>query len=76
MAPTNVNNQMSGYDAIITWDEVTQSVADTPIVPDFYFIYFNGSPDPQGLFYFLGRSIDTQFTHYDVACGLNTCSIG
>ena len=69
MAPTNVNNQMSGYDAIITWDEVTQSVADTPIVPDFYFIYFNGSPDPQGLFYFLGRSIDTQFTHYDVAWG-------
>lgn len=69
MAPANVNSVMNGFDAIITWDEVTQSVANTPIVPDFYFIYFNGSPDPQGMYYFLGRSLGTQFTHYDVGWG-------
>lgn len=69
MAPTNVTNHMNGNDIIITWDDVTQTVADTPIVPDFYFIYFNGSSDPQGLFYFLGRSFNTQFTHYDVTLG-------
>ncbi len=69
MAPSNVTSIMNGFDAIITWDEVTQSVANTPIVPDFYFIYFNGSPDPMGLYYFLGRSLGTQFTHYDVGWG-------
>lgn len=69
MAPANVTNHISGNDIVITWDAVTQTVADTPIVPDFYFIYFNGSSDPEGLFYFLGRSFNTQFTHYDVTLG-------
>lgn len=69
MPPANVTTHINGYDYIITWDDVTQTVANTPITPDFYFIYFNGSPDPLGLFYFLGRSFNTQFTHYDVALG-------
>lgn len=69
MAPSNVTTHISGYDAIITWDDVTQTVINTPIVPDYYFIFFNGSSDPLGLFYFLGRSYNTQFMHYDVALG-------
>lgn len=69
MPPANVTNNLSGNDIVVTWDDVTQTVADTPIVIDYYFIYFNGSPDPLGLFYFLGRSFNTQYTHYDVVLG-------
>ncbi len=68
-APNNVTSHINGFDYIITWDDVTQTVANTPIMPDFYFIYFNGSADPLGLFYFLGRSLNTQFTHSDVVWG-------
>ncbi len=73
-APENVQLTMHGQDncnALITWDEVTQTIYNSPITPDFYFIYFNGSgdDDPNGLYYFLGRSFATQFTHNDVGLG-------
>jgi PKD repeat protein len=51
--PENVTIDMDGSSAIISWDAVTETIYNTPIVPDGYLVFFNGSPDPEGLFYFL-----------------------
>jgi|GEM_PF-1577797 PKD repeat protein len=67
--PANITLTMQDENGQISWDAVTLSVLNTPIVPDYYFVYFNGSSDPEGQYYFLGRSFGTQYVHYDVALG-------
>jgi len=67
--PEQVNITMDGYNALLTWDAVIENTHYQPLIPDYYFIYFNGSPNPEGLFYFLGMSPTNQFTHTNVAMG-------
>jgi hypothetical protein len=38
-APANVTIEIDGQEAVITWDEVTESIYDTPIEVSYYFIY-------------------------------------
>lgn len=66
--PENVAIVMDGYDAVISWDAVTQTIFDTPITPDFYLVFFNGSsdPEPDSEYYFLGISPTLSYTHLDV----------
>jgi len=66
--PENVAVIMDGYDAVITWDAVTQTIFDTPITPDFYLVFFNGSsdPEPDSEYYFLAISPTLSYTHLDV----------
>lgn len=61
--PSNVNIVMNGYHAVLTWDAVTETIYHTPIVPDFYFIYYNGSVNVDGQYYFHGLSTSTSYTH-------------
>ncbi len=63
-APENVMIVMDGSNAVISWDAVTETIFDTPIVPDYYLIFFNGSADPEGVFYYHGASMTLQYTHY------------
>ncbi len=67
--PESVEITMDGYDAVITWDPVTENEHNEPIEPDFYFVYFNGSSIETYPFYFLAQSFDAQHTHQAVGLG-------
>ncbi len=67
--PQNVAMAMNGYHAYITWDPVTQNTHDQPLTPDYYFVYYNGSQDPEGEYYFHGLSTTPEYTHYWVGLG-------
>ncbi|MEN6445086.1 MAG: SBBP repeat-containing protein [Candidatus Cloacimonas sp.] len=68
--PNNLVCVIDGYDAVLTWDAVTETIFDTPIVPDYYLVFYNGSANPDGEFYFLGATPDLTYTHSLV--GLHT----
>jgi len=71
-SPENVLITMQGqdnYDALVTWDAVTTDTHGNPLTPNYYFIYFNGSDNTGGLYYFLGLSYTTQYTHSNVGLG-------
>jgi PKD repeat protein len=67
--PENLQISMSGAHAQLSWDAVTQTIFDTPIVPDYYFIYFNGSSYETNPFYFLGLSHTLTYQHDNVGLG-------
>ncbi len=64
--PTGVETAMLGYDMHISWDAVTETIFDTPITPDGYLVFYNGSEDPDGEFYFHGFSPGLSYIHYYV----------
>ncbi|MDY0150922.1 MAG: hypothetical protein RBS43_01460 [Candidatus Cloacimonas sp.] len=60
----------SGVDATISWNAVTNTIPpyNTPITPDGYIVLYNETPyEDERLYYFLGRSYITSYTHHDVA---------
>ncbi|HPI42519.1 MAG TPA: SBBP repeat-containing protein [Candidatus Cloacimonas acidaminovorans] len=61
--PNNLVCVMDGYNAVLTWDAVTETIFDTPIVPDYYLVFYNGSANPEGEFYFHGATPDLTYTH-------------
>lgn len=63
--------QMQGYDAHITWDPITTDEQGQPMQPEYYFLYFNGSQNPEGDYYFLAPIPypTTQYIHYGVGRG-------
>lgn len=65
--PENVTILMNGYDAVISWDEVIQTIYDSPFTPDGYLVFYNGSSDPEnGLYYYLAVTTDLTHTHIRV----------
>ncbi len=65
--PENVQLTMSSTTAQISWDAVTEDIANNPITPDMYIVYFNGqntSADED--FYFLATTTDLSYTHVNV----------
>ncbi len=67
LEPQNVEIVIQGANANITWEPVTQSVLFTPFDPDCYLVFYNGSTDIDGEYYFHGLSNNCSYTHYDVA---------
>jgi len=56
-------------DAVISWDAVTQTIPpyNSSITPDGYIVLYNETPyENDRLYYFLGRSFSTNYTHHDV----------
>lgn len=45
----NTEIAINGYDAIVSWEQMQTEDSE---IPDFYFLYFNGSDEPEGEFYF------------------------
>ena len=66
-APTNIQVNISGNDAIISWNEVDTTVVGTPIDVDYYIIYYSEIPYQDSLFFYLWFTPDTTFTHQGVA---------
>lgn len=65
--PQGVALVIDGYDAVITWEPVTQNIYNTPITVPYYFIYGAVVPDPDySQQVFLGYSTETTFRHLGV----------
>jgi hypothetical protein len=68
--PIGVNVDTSdNQNALISWDAVTQTIPpyNSPITPDGYIVLYNETPyEDDRLYYFLGRSFTTSYTHLDV----------
>ncbi|MDP2401310.1 MAG: hypothetical protein Q8M66_04965, partial [Actinomycetota bacterium] len=62
--PANLLVSMNNGTATITWDAVTETIYGTPIQPDYYLVFYNGSDDPDGVFYYHGATAQLEYTHY------------
>jgi len=62
--PQGVAATQDGENVVISWEAVTETELGTPIVPDYYLVFYNGSPDPNGLYYFHGATPSLSYTHY------------
>lgn len=65
--PVNLQITIVGNDAVIIWDAVTQTIFDTPISPDYYFIY--NANKPEGEFVLNGLTPNLSYTHPYIALG-------
>jgi hypothetical protein len=61
-SPDNVQIVMNGLSAYTSWDAVTETIINTPVLPDYYLFYCNSSGDINGNFTYLGR---TRTLHYN-----------
>lgn len=67
LEPQNLVITMQGTNAHITWDAVTLSIYNTPFIPDCYLVFYNGSEDIGGAYYFHGITTSCAYTHEHVA---------
>lgn len=67
LPPENVALEMDGSNAVISWDAVTETIFHTPIVPDYYLLFFNGSGNIDDDYYYLGRSWILSYVHDGVS---------
>jgi hypothetical protein len=58
----------NNIDAVLNWLPVTETIYQTPIIPDGYIVLYNETPyEDEHYFYFLARTYGTSYTHQDVA---------
>ncbi|PKN71433.1 MAG: hypothetical protein CVU50_10185, partial [Candidatus Cloacimonetes bacterium HGW-Cloacimonetes-3] len=62
--PDNVHIVMNGTNAVLSWDAVALTIFDTPIAPDYYFVF--NSSSPHGEFAFNGATSGLQYTQFMV----------
>lgn len=67
LEPDNLEVQMDGNSVVLCWSPVTQTVFNTPIEPDYYFVY--QSTDPYGQYFLLGVTPNLTYTHALVGIG-------
>jgi len=70
--PDNVTITMVDNDAVLSWSAVTETINNTPIVPDGYLIFFNNSGNITNDFYYLGMSENLIFTNENVGLQYQT----
>jgi len=63
LAPENVQLSILTDSIQISWDAVTQSIMGTPLVPDYYIVFFNGGNDVNGPYYYLDHSGGLSYIH-------------
>lgn len=56
-----------GYDVVIGWSAVTETIFNTPISPDYYFIYH--SYDPCNSYTLMALTPNLSYTHPNIALG-------
>lgn len=62
--PSGVTISMQGNNANISWNAVTETIQNSPIVPDYYLVFNSGSADIDGQYYFHGATPNLSYTHY------------
>lgn len=66
--PTNIDVNISGDDAIISWTAVDTTIFGNPIIPNGYVVRYNESANIEDeFFYFLAFTTNTTYTHEFVA---------
>jgi len=65
--PGNLMIEMNNNSILLTWDAVTHTIFNTPIEPDYYFIY--NSDNPYGNYLLLGVTPELSYTHSLVGIG-------
>ncbi len=67
--PQNVQVVMDGYDAVISWDPVTQNLHGQPVTPDRYIVLYSEWPyeNNELIYYYLTSSTGLSATHHEVA---------
>ncbi len=67
LEPQGVNISVSGYDNLISWEEVTQNIHGDPLTVSYYFVYGALTPNPGPLEQiFIGYSTGCSFLHQGV----------
>lgn len=61
-APDNLTIYQDGATALLTWNNVTESIYGNPLTPDYYFIYRNYDLAPDS-FVYLGMALSPLFYH-------------
>ena len=64
-SPTDLQIDIAGDDAVISWTAVDTTIFGDPINVDAYLVYYCGSAD--SVYYFLGLTTNTTYTHQYVA---------
>jgi len=65
---TGVEISVEGYNAVISWDPVTENIYGTPLEADGYIVLYNETPNENDhYYYFLLYTTDLTATHFNVA---------
>lgn len=67
--PQNLQIVLNGNDVYLSWELVSETIFDTPISPDYYFIY--NANKPEGEFVLNGLTHNTSYIHPYIALGAN-----
>lgn len=65
-APAGLSIDMDANTAALSWNPVSETIYNTPLAPDYYFIFGNSSGDPSGIFYYLGATSGLTYSHFQV----------
>ena len=65
-SPEGLQTAMVAYNMHLTWNAVTQTIYNTPIEPDGYLVFINGSSNPIAEYHYLGFTTGLSYTHYQV----------
>ncbi|MDD4224320.1 MAG: FG-GAP-like repeat-containing protein [Candidatus Cloacimonetes bacterium] len=68
-SPQQVNITVDGYNVVLNWEEVTQTIFGDPVNPDYYFVY--ATYNPYGPYLYIGASPTLSFTHQLASLGTN-----
>ncbi len=66
-APTNINIEVIGDNALITWNPVDSTIYGNPIIVDFYIVMFSEIANQDSLFFYLNYTPNTYYYHNGVA---------
>lgn len=62
--PANLTCIPDGNNIVLSWEAVSETIFDIPFTPDYYLVFYNGSNDPAGEFYYHGATPGLSYTHY------------
>lgn len=67
LPPDSVQIVLQDDSALVSWQPVTQTIFGTPFDPDYYIVFYNGTSDVNGTYYYLGRTYSEDYVHDGVA---------
>ena len=65
--PENLNIEIIGNDAVITWSIVDTTIYGNPIIVDYYLVFYSEKPYEDSLFFYHGNTSDTTYVHDGVS---------
>ncbi|HNQ44434.1 MAG TPA: PKD domain-containing protein, partial [Candidatus Cloacimonadota bacterium] len=63
MPPQNIGITLQNQDVHLSWEPVTHTISGAPITTSYYAVFYNGSSNESGTFYYHGWTTDTSYIH-------------